>query len=1195
MVRVPTYQGPGLQPTPQVQFESPTVRPMEDVVSPQIQQMGQAMGQLGQGTMEVGTALMRKAQRDQDDLDRADAIRAFTDYKGRVRERLSNDQTGYFRTQGDQAYGANKTVVQEELFKYREEAERSLASPAARQLFSQRADADDIQTFTAMDAHAGDQRNSYVKAQENALVDSEIEDLQKMHGDPQFGERMSALLKDTIPNSMAMRGQSPEAIAAAQKKVEGTVYAGAIADIEDKDPVAALKALDTFAKSGALDPKYVTDKRADLQRKADEVIGDVAGYKAWDASKGNGSVARIDLDRQRQGKELTPSQYEKSLRAITIQESSQDQQRAKYENDTLNEAINRLSDPKVTLDSFSEAEREKLRKANQWDEVVLFVNQGRQFYDEPAEIRRAEDYLLKVQNGQAQPRSDVEFRRTYRRSMSDRTFNELSGYNNQALAASARETRGGERDGGGGGGQTDAQKQEEKLLNVDLQVMLAQSGLTNFDAIKNGISADMGAEGKNDTTQRLAGLQLLRFRSYFDPIYNRLRESGVDGKPMTYGAAMQQAFKETMAMPKGSDGKRDWERVRGTVPAERVTYEVDGSLNMAFEDYSDQERDNALAIWERQNPRLVAAGASASPGQLVQFMAGARNRIRTATTMQRDSVGGMVSWGTLARQAATIRPGMTEQQVREEILGKVGDNSMGVFRDTGHPVRIHDLVVGYQTDTAKSSMAAGALNVTYAPTFAESNAAASDVSESAIGVSLAAANRYFQKLRGENYSLTSDQPASNSMMPLNHATSTMNRLMEWSSSTGPVPGADGKFPMAQATLSEGERRALHLEASSALAALKANSESKNAFRSDNRYNETERSILAFERLVDQLAFPYDEQWQAFNPSNDVLAAEDAMVSALDQTPPPTLAPEDAMQIQDLDDRRGPDVDAPQPLRPIQESKLLPSERLLLDQVRATDRMEQAVSDLQLDIPGLESKAGSPGRSKQRAEAISALMNGDTKLAQKYVDNNQRNIAVATWLYENVLGNLPRIDRSLRDAETQPMQQPQVVEQIPQGQFQRPTNTTPEQLASLRGRMRAQVEQQPGFPKLLPTERKLYARLTEAFEQRVKLETMLTQDVSPQGQEALRSIRYMQQKVMRGELREAQQFLGSYEQEHAMAVAVQALTVKAMEKLNETSASFGQYASTEIEAAKTRRGLKLKSLKAAMTPSTWQDLLIKGTK
>lgn len=648
-------------------------------------------------------------------------------------------------------------------------------------------------------------------------------------------------------------------------------------------------------------------------------------------------------------------------------------------------------------------------------------------------------------------------------------------------------------------------------------------------------------------------------------------------------------------MPKGSNGKRDWERVRGTVPAERVTYETSPGVNTALEDYSTQEVDSALSMWERQNPRRVAAGASASPGELVQVMAGARNRIKTATTQQRDSVGGMVSWGTLARQAATIRPGMTEQQVREEILGKVGDNSMGVFRDTGHPVRIHDLVVGYQTDTAKSSMAAGASNVTYAPSFAESNAAASDVSESAIGISLAAANRYFQKLRGERYSLTSDDPAPNSLMPLHHATSTMNKLMQWSSSTGPVPGTDKQFPMAPATLSADERRALHQEASNALASLKANSESKNAFRSDNRYNQTEREILAFEKLVDQLAFPYDEQWQAFNPSNDVLAAEDAMVSALDQTPPPTLAPEDEMQIQDLADRRGPDVGATQPLRPIQESKLLPSERLLLDQVRATDRMEQAVADLQLDIPGLESKAGSSGRSKQRADAISALMNGDTKLAQKYVDNNQRNIAVATWLYENVLGNLPRIDRSLRDAETQPMQQPQVVEQIPQGQFQRPTNTTPEQLASLQGRMRAQVEQQPGFPKLLPTERKLYARLTEAFEQRVKLETMLTQDVSPQGQEALRSIRYMQQKVMRGELREAQQFLGSYEQEHAMAVAVQALTVKAMEKLNETSASFGQYASTEIEAAKTRRGLKLKSLKAAMTPSTWQDLLIKGTK
>lgn len=1165
MVRVPTYQGPGLQPTPVVQFESPTIRPMEDVVSPQIQQMGQSMAQLGQGMQEVGVAQMRQAQRDQDELDRADAIRAFVDYKGRVSERLNNDETGYFRTQGEQAYGANKTAVLEELAKYREEIGRTLTSPGARQLFGQRADADDLQTFTAMDSHAGDQRNKYIQSQEKALIDSEIEDLQKFHGNPEFGNRMQALM-DNIRDSRAMRGLDPKVVEQAQKEVKATVYSGAIDDIAGKDPVKALEALNQFAGTGALPPKYVTDKRAELQRKVDEVVGDLHGYRAWDASNGNPSVAKIDLDRQRREGKLTPSQYRQSLSAVALQEASQREQRAAYEQDTYDEAIRRLADPKVTLDNFSQAEKDKLIQANRWDDVVLFVSQGRQRYDNPAEVRRAEDYLVRVQNGEAEPMSELQFRRMFFTNMSDGTYNDLSSINRGYLSAVAKAS--------GGGRQGDSfDKQEEELINLDLQTMLASEGVANFKKIETGLRVGLTTTAETPETQRNASVQLLRFRSYFDPIYRQLREKGNNGKPMDHGAAFQQAFKSVMQMPKGSDGKYDWERVRGAAPAATVSYpDVDGK-SVELRTFTAEEVRDAEAAWARQNPQLVASGMSASPGMLVPIMSSARKKIRTATTIQRDSVGGMVSWQSLAAQAATIRPGMTEQQIRDDILGKADDNSMGVFRDRGHPVRVHDLVVGY-TSKSMSKGASTLQSFAYQPQYAPADANPSDVTGNAIGISLASANRYLQKLQGIQYDITSDEPASSQFMPLHIAQATMDRLLTWSNAGERIPRSPTNVSMSVLMLSPDERKAMHSEAAQALATLRSDSESGNKFRANYEYNEPQRRILRFQKLVDQLATDHQTQWESFDPTDSVRPTESQI--------PQQDAPE-------VPEARRPDVTALSPILSVQARKLLPSERVLLDQVRAVDRIEKAVSELELDIPELQVGASLNKRSEERAAAITALLEGDIRPAQKFVNGNQRELAAATWLYENVMANIPRVDRSLRQAEMAPMPQPEV---ITPGQPAARQPTMQESLPWLQAEMRAVVEGQPGAPKLLPSERKLYARLAEAFEQRVKLETLMSPDISPQGEEALKTIRDMQGMVLQGELRQPEQFLGSYGQEHAMAVAVQALTVKAMQKLNEGATAVGR---TGAAAAATRRAARLKKILGTIEQEPWNNLLLKSKK
>lgn len=170
-----------------------------------------------------------------------------------------------------------------------------------------------------------------------------------------------------------------------------------------------------------------------------------------------------------------------------------------------------------------------------------------------------------------------------------------------------------------------------------------------------------------------------------------------------------------------------------------------------------------------------------------------------------------------------------------------------------------------------------------------------------------------------------------------------------------------------------------------------------------------------------------------------------------------------------------------------------------------------------------------------------------------------------------------------------MPQPEV---ITPGQPAARQPTMQESLPWLQAEMRAVAEGQPGTPKLLPSERKLYARLAEAFEQRVKLETLMSPDISPQGEEALKTIRDMQGMVLQGELRQPEQFLGSYGQEHAMAVAVQALTVKAMQKLNEGATAVGK---TGAAAAATRRAARLKKILGTIEQEPWNNLLLKSKK
>lgn len=1160
MVRVPMYEGPDLHPAPLVQYDAPSIRPMEDIAGQQAEQLGRGLSEFAQGVQSLGGAMayqekkeqeakgraqqarVQKAKSDQDDLDRAEAIKGFTTYKGRVRERMHNEENGFLQTRGDQAFGPNKLAVRKELEGYREEIMRGITSPSARDLFQQRVDADDIATFTTMDNHAAQERGQYIKVQESALIASEIEDLSVLHGSPQFGDRMDAL-RSSVANSSAMRGQDPKVVSNAQDAASGAVYSAAVDNIALADPVKALEALNEFAKTGTLDAQYVLQKRAELEKKRDEVVGQAKGYAAWDLHKGNEAAALVDLDRQRADKEITPGQYRNALAAVEIQAAAKKAAADAAANNAFDAATKRIDqNPTMMLEEFSDAERNVLVETGRWDDVVTYHNAGRTFFDKTDVVKAAEGYLVAAESGTAAPMSEIEFRRNFLTGLSPKTYEVYNSANNRLLSGSGR------RGGGGRGGQEgELDVEKDKNLALDLQDMLIKGGA--IPKLGAGFTAKMDS---NVPAVREAGALMLRFRRHFDPIFQQLLNDG-----HKYGDALQTAFKQVMQMPKGSDGVYDWARVPGTGKSDvRYTAASNAGVTNAYGDFSPEEQNVALSKWERNNAQAMRSGIEASPGELVEIMAANRTSVRDNTVAQRDAMPGVVTFEALAQQAQTVRPDKTLSEVKADILGAVDDLTRGAFRDPASPVRVHDIALD-------------------ATTYADTAALPEDVVGEARGVSLAAAARYIRYISGQDYNLHSAEPADSPFMGKVQAETVADTLIDYvGGKYDPLTGKAGSptDDIRLLTFSDAERKSQLTDARRSLAALEVSAAAAmQGYKADVqniqewsgtmgelffrghraeaasrvRDNKPIHRILRMREIVDQLSVPYSAKWDALRPSAEVANVEEVVS-------PPTL--KELVAESEPTPQTGQALDS----RPITldrgitglpaEANLSASNRALLDQVRSLDRVQSMLQDAQLDLPAI----GKPtaAQPRQAAEAIRSLLeDGDPKAARELVYGNPAKLAMATWIHEQILSNLPKIDRGTRGQADRPLaavpqQSNEVVPDLSDLWRERPR-----QMSTLdEARMRGAVVP----PKMPPQNRRIYDQLVTTYNTTLEQCTigMGSQEVPYHMRDYLQQITRLAPQVLQGNLEEAERFLGDYEERKKVFTAVVELSKRAYKRITQ---------------------------------------------
>jgi hypothetical protein len=1045
MVRVPIYEGPELQPAPFVQFDAPTVRPMEDIASPQIQQMAEAFSQVSGGAQRMSSVLARQdrdqqatqerkigkqqeqAQEAQDDLDRAEAIREYNSYRKSVRARMYNDQTGFLFTQGESAYGPGKEALLKDLETYRQEHVGRLKSQISRDLFTQRADADDIATLTQADGHAAEQRNQFVTEQDQALIKGDIEDLQTLYGAADFQDRMQDLPR-RIAESKAMRGASKEVVARAQKEAQGMVYSGIVERIQETQPEKAMEILNEADKAGFLPPNFVGRKRSELQNQIDEKKGDAAGYAAWDKSRGSVLSARMDLDRQRRNGDLSPAQYEKGVRAVELQESLQKKSQATIAEEVYNAAINRFNqNPQLTMDSLSEEDARLLRDNNKYDEVALYVNNGHQFIDITAEVKRSEDYLAKAKAGQVSPMSNIEYSNRFRAFMSPQTFATHSNENERLQG-------GGGRGGGGGGGGGAQDPSKDEFVRVQVLQLLDKTVLSNKTNTRAGVLPKMGDKNTGEDA-----VKELRFRAVFDPIYTQYITPVPGKEPMTKDAAIAAAYNDVMKMPQiktGGISMYEWELAPGQKIDAKATTSIDGE-DRTIADFSQQEIDSARQAWD-QDPSysmLRMAGKAPGPATLANIAGERRKKISFATQAQRDALGGVITWDVLALKLQQIQPGVTAEWVKEQILGNPDDNSLGVFRDTTHPVREIDIVVSTRNNYDARSGQAGTRQVTYGqlPVYAEPGQGVDGV-DTAVGISVAAASRFIQNMRGETFNLYDVEPPKNEFMEFGEAYKITEELLTWAGEVIPWKGSFDQLradrastlPMDHflALVPDDQRKDIVNLAVDALAATTTQELAKGGQSKLSNWNP------ALRRLIQQLSVPQGEQFLYWNPSqnyglaDNIDAAEFTLQQQQDaetnfqlgtqQRPELTLDVARNMSAFDTDSSRavqmgqqlrqvgGASSPAPELLRAYQMGQQLrqpmsrtqglrttvydnlrPRDRELVDMLRMVDSVEQSLLEMpEVKIDGYTIPSNRERRSQQIRQAIQGVVDGDARAARK---------------------------------------------------------------------------------------------------------------------------------------------------------------------------------------------------------------------
>lgn len=228
-------------------------------------------GGIGQAVQSVGQAGLQIAQR----IDTTAAEEASVNFERDKNDLFFNPDTGYFNTQGKNAYDS-APVIQEELEKLKRKYSDTLTSPGALAAFDKVTTAQITRSNVDIQRHAGKGLQAWEVATINAQVENTIENASLYHNDPKRLDVQRVLGRSAVIDSAELQGIGAEATAEKLQTYESSFNASAINAATRVSSVEGQAALDRYGKNLEGPDRIKIENDIATKAKAEKTASDAA-------------------------------------------------------------------------------------------------------------------------------------------------------------------------------------------------------------------------------------------------------------------------------------------------------------------------------------------------------------------------------------------------------------------------------------------------------------------------------------------------------------------------------------------------------------------------------------------------------------------------------------------------------------------------------------------------------------------------------------------------------------------------------------------------------------------------------------------------------------------------------------------------------------------------------------------------------
>lgn len=220
---------------------------------------------IGRGIQSVGEAGLDIARR----IDTTAAEEAAVNFEREKNELFFNPDTGYFNTQGKNAYD-NAPAIQEELQKLKRKYSDTLSSPGALAAFDKVTTNQILRSNVDIQRHAGKGIKAWEVATINAQVENTVENASLYYNDPKRLDVQRVLGRQSVIEAAEMQGIGAEATNEKLQTFESSFNAAAINAALQQSSTEGKDALEKYGRNLEGPDRLKIEKAIKVKEKAEK-------------------------------------------------------------------------------------------------------------------------------------------------------------------------------------------------------------------------------------------------------------------------------------------------------------------------------------------------------------------------------------------------------------------------------------------------------------------------------------------------------------------------------------------------------------------------------------------------------------------------------------------------------------------------------------------------------------------------------------------------------------------------------------------------------------------------------------------------------------------------------------------------------------------------------------------------------------